>query len=530
MSQLGLIGQTEISQSKVLLNNKKIIFDSLNEKPTQQTPSFKLELEQSRTNKIYSADLKFDSRLFAIGIGITSIIVLFSILSILLIVYLKRKQRRHKSELNLYYTCEKQMPPDDECSIFKYSKGSTSATSTTASSSSSSGTTSAITMSIGSAFKKPKIDQNKKNDNDTTRIYSNMYELSDPNGRFHHNSQIEQQLLLQHHQNQHQQQVKFVPAQSAQEYQQINIIENGLTSPNRSTSFYLNQKPSFNSPFKPFVRNNQMNLNSDGSSNSSPSSSTTKNNSSCLTKSLMLSTSPSNIYYASPVHNKPSETYKIVSINNVSTLVKANLTDNEYNYNEILNYNQMLGQKKNAKTNYFSYSEEAGLSLDYDNEYKMYNEELAYEVADALGINKQPPKTQIVNPIQKEPIKIKNIDPNDLCVGQVNCNGAKLTLDCGITMLVPEGAIASEQHVTIYLGLCREESFKPKLNEKGTLLSEIVVIGGPANLTLLKPVVVSMEHNARNINTDWNVSLYSAFNSYNSSPDWNVIIYFFLGF
>ena len=530
MSQLGLIGQTEISQSKVLLNNKKIIFDSLNEKPTQQTPSFKLELEQSRTNKINSADLKFDSRLFAIGIGITSIIVLFSILSILLIVYLKRKQRRHKSELNLYYTCEKQMPPDDECSIFKYSKGSTSATSTTASSSSSSGTTSAITMSIGSAFKKPKIDQNKKNDNDTTRIYSNMYELSDPNGRFHHNSQIEQQLLLQHHQNQHQQQVKFVPAQSAQEYQQINIIENGLTSPNRSTSFYLNQKPSFNSPFKPFVRNNQMNLNSDGSSNSSPSSSTNKNNSSCLTKSLMLSASPSNIYYASPVHNKPSETYKIVSINNVSTLVKANLTDNEYNYNEILNYNQMLGQKKNAKTNYFSYSEEAGLSLDYDNEYKMYNEELAYEVADALGINKQPPKTQIVNPIQKEPIKIKNIDPNDLCVGQVNCNGAKLTLDCGITMLVPEGAIASEQHVTIYLGLCREESFKPKLNEKGTLLSEIVVIGGPANLTLLKPVVVSMEHNARNINTDWNVSLYSAFNSYNSSPDWNVIIYFFLGF
>ena len=140
------------------------------------------------------------------------------------------------------------MPPDDECSIFKYSKGSDSATSTTASSSSSSGTTSAITMSIGSGFIKAKLDQNKKNND-------------------------------------------------------------------------LNQKPSFNSPFKPFVRNNQMNLNSDGSSNSSPPSSTNKNNSSCLTKSLMLSASSSNIYYASPVHNKPSETYKIVSINNVSTLL-----------------------------------------------------------------------------------------------------------------------------------------------------------------------------------------------------------------
>jgi hypothetical protein len=136
-------------------------------------------------------------------------------------------------------------------------------------------------------------------------------------------------------------------------------------------------------------------------------------------------------------------------------------------------------------------------------------------------MNKQPPKTQIVNPIQKEPIKIKHVDPNDLCVRQVNCNGAKITLDCGITMLVPEGAIASEQYVTIYLGLTREESIKPKLNEKG-----IVVIGSPSNLTLLKPALVSMEHNARSINADWNLSLYSAFNSYNSSPDRNVIIYF----
>ena len=119
----------------------------------------------------------------------------------------------------------------------------------------------------------------------------------------------------------------------------------------------------------------------------------------------------------------------------------------------------------------------------------MYNEE--------LGINKQP-KTQIVFPERN--------DQNDLCVRQVNCNGAACFNKIGLT---------------------RKESFKPKLNEKGTLLSEIVVIGGPSNLTLLKPVVVSMEHNARNINADWNVSLYSAFNSYNSSPDWNVIIFFF---
>lgn len=89
-------------------------------------------------------------------------------------------------------------------------------------------------------------------------------------------------------------------------------------------------------------------------------------------------------------------------------------------------------------------------------------------------------------------------------------------------MIIPEGAIGSEQSISIYLGICRDESFKPKLNEKNTLLSDIIAIGAPTNITLLKPVILTIDHNCKNLNQDWNVSLYSAFNSTDLPPDWNV--------
>lgn len=70
--------------------------------------------------------------------------------------------------------------------------------------------------------------------------------------------------------------------------------------------------------------------------------------------------------------------------------------------------------------------------------------------------------------------------------------------------------------------MCREESFKPKLNDKSTLLSEIITIGCTSNLTLLKPVILTLEHNCKNLNYDWNLNLYSSFNSQDFAPDWAV--------
>ena len=61
---------------------------------------------------------------------------------------------------------------------------------------------------------------------------------------------------------------------------------------------------------------------------------------------------------------------------------------------------------------------------------------------------------------------LNNIAPTDICVETVGSNGAKLSLECGITLLVPEDAIAVDQIELIYLAICRNESSKPKLNGK----------------------------------------------------------------
>jgi hypothetical protein len=92
-------------------------------------------------------------------------------------------------------------------------------------------------------------------------------------------------------------------------------------------------------------------------------------------------------------------------------------------------------------------------------------------------------------------------------------------LNSGISLLIPEGALAPTQQELIYLGICREESMKPRLSEKSTMLSELVFIG-PKELTLLKPVIVTLEHSAFNVNSDWNITLHSAHNSFDEQADW----------
>ena len=59
-----------------------------------------------------------------------------------------------------------------------------------------------------------------------------------------------------------------------------------------------------------------------------------------------------------------------------------------------------------------------------------------------------------------------NIAPSDISVETVTSNGAKLCLDCGITLLIPQDAIADDQLELIYLAICRHESSTPKLNGK----------------------------------------------------------------
>lgn len=117
-----------------------------------------------------------------------------------------------------------------------------------------------------------------------------------------------------------------------------------------------------------------------------------------------------------------------------------------------------------------------------------------------------------------------SLNKNDLCLARVGFNGARLTLDCGISLLVPEGALVGD-NILVYLAVCRNESFKPKLNDRATYLSEIISIGVAASspLVLHKPVVLTFEHNAKNVADDWNVQMYHSASSIGHTPAWQLV-------
>ncbi len=61
---------------------------------------------------------------------------------------------------------------------------------------------------------------------------------------------------------------------------------------------------------------------------------------------------------------------------------------------------------------------------------------------------------------------LNNIIPFDIRVETISSNGGKLTLDCGITLLIHEPAIPADQIELVYLAVCRHENSLPKLNGK----------------------------------------------------------------
>ena len=428
--------------------------------------------EHNSHNRTLLSDFKLDNINLTVGLLSSA---LFLIAFVGLIVFMckhkssRRKNRNKRSDINLYYTCEKPSHVDDACSIFKFSKGICAAagsTSSSASSSSSSSSAAAIRHNF---------------DGQKPRIFENMFDRNELKVNEHI---YERQLLIEQQQQQQQQQLQQLQ-QNKGLYTTNANLQPHLMSPN----FYLSRNPtqnlelSKNSPFKPL--NSTVTTTTTSSSSSTSSSSNQKNQPvSYATKSSMLSASPSsNIYYEAPpnfIFNSPSMNYK----NHVP-----------------------------PQSNYMN------LTTDHLNSFHVpkipetdFEPELAYEVADALNIFSIDRMLDALN-------LPAYINLADVCVGHVGSAGAKLSLDCGVSLIIPEGALPADKNVTMYLAMNRQENHKPKLNDKNTLLSEIIMIG-PQHVTLYKPVILTMEHCVRNINQDWSVTLYSAFNSVENVPDW----------
>jgi hypothetical protein len=445
------------------------------------------------TNEIHSLS-KFDASLFMVGLGIAGVLLFTFVLFALFFLVCKCKsnnsrRRRQKwprggggggggmdqgcskSDLNLYYTCERQKLPhlhdEDECSMFKFLKTSESSSST-----SSSGVSSSATTTAPPPLPPPPINkQHYDIFHNQSGIYANMYELNDANRNLHHhlhsvyhhthnNSHlhntilVEQQKLLANKTLQHNS--TFIPIQNLNDYQ--------ITQSPKETIVF---SPS---AFRP-VKNNSSSLSSTSSSNQNTPAGyggggSSSSNSSCATKSILISSaSPStNTYYSPPHPNNTTttstlkpETYKIISINNIPTLVRANFDgDIEFDYNvpvDVCNEKVLIRKSSILSTTQQHASQRHHqtkvVNCNNANNNICHTEELAYDIADPLGINqfKLLAENSLLNTVaplavgnfisecnkeeEREKISIKHIDPMDMCVAMVGAAGAKLSLDCG---------------------------------------------------------------------------------------------------
>ncbi|KAG5273706.1 hypothetical protein AALO_G00154530 [Alosa alosa] len=80
--------------------------------------------------------------------------------------------------------------------------------------------------------------------------------------------------------------------------------------------------------------------------------------------------------------------------------------------------------------------------------------------------------------------------------GVFNCNGGVLSsIETGVSIIIPQGAIPDGVEQEIYFKVCRDNSILPPLDkEKGETLLSPLVMCGPHGLKFLKPVELRLPH------------------------------------
>ena len=90
----------------------------------------------------------------------------------------------------------------------------------------------------------------------------------------------------------------------------------------------------------------------------------------------------------------------------------------------------------------------------------------------------------------------------------------------GISLLIPEGAIAPGKTEEIFLAVSSEISENPRLiNTRDSILSA-TVFAGPPTVKFLKPVILSFDQSALRTELDWTCNVYTQA----PNADWKVRI------
>uniref|UniRef100_A0A673JZU3 Zona occludens protein 1 n=1 Tax=Sinocyclocheilus rhinocerous TaxID=307959 RepID=A0A673JZU3_9TELE len=103
--------------------------------------------------------------------------------------------------------------------------------------------------------------------------------------------------------------------------------------------------------------------------------------------------------------------------------------------------------------------------------------------------------------------------------GIFNSNGGVLSsIETGVSIIIPQGAIPDSVEQEIYFKVCRDNSILPPLDkEKGETLLSPLVMCGPHGLKFLKPVELRLPHCASMTPDGWSFALKSS----DSSSDWS---------
>uniref|UniRef100_A0A2K6QIK9 Zona occludens protein 1 n=2 Tax=Rhinopithecus roxellana TaxID=61622 RepID=A0A2K6QIK9_RHIRO len=106
--------------------------------------------------------------------------------------------------------------------------------------------------------------------------------------------------------------------------------------------------------------------------------------------------------------------------------------------------------------------------------------------------------------------------------GIFNSNGGVLSsIETGVSIIIPQGAIPDGVEQEIYFKVCRDNSILPPLDkEKGETLLSPLVMCGPHGLKFLKPVELRLPHCASMTPDGWSFALKSSDSSSGDPKTW----------
>lgn len=143
-----------------------------------------------------------------------------------------------------------------------------------------------------------------------------------------------------------------------------------------------------------------------------------------------------------------------------------------------------------------------------NNSITLTNSEFAFERDKFLALNDSPSKSnQLTNSYEKILRSLPdNLDLKYLTISILNRNSLFLEIaHTGISLTIPEDAVLSDNDQLIYVALLYTDNHMPILNSNQTRLSPVILIG-PSDITLVKPIVLSFEHTAR-LDSSWKYHL-----------------------